>query len=287
MIMHVARAGEQRGRVVLQLRTANPSRYALEAAVRVARAFESELESLFIQDEGVINLACFPFAREISASGLRTRTLSLDEVEKDMRLSALALSRRLEDLARRAEVPLICRVVRDEPVHALAVACAEHGPWNVVALGDTALPTRGEVIAEMFETIAGTTGLILVGPMAKRSSGPIVAAVESDEALPVLLKVAQRLSSSNDLEVVIVPIGNAPDILSQLDEAARLAMADSPHTRIVTAEATHGAPEAVAETLRRLAAGLVIGEFGGILVPDRGDLRHLSRTLECPLFLMR
>ena len=39
MIAHVAQTGENRGRVVLQLGSAHPSVIALEAAVRIARAF--------------------------------------------------------------------------------------------------------------------------------------------------------------------------------------------------------------------------------------------------------
>jgi len=43
----------------------------------------------------------------------------------------------------------------------------------------------------------------------------------------------------------------------------------------------------MAETLRRLRGGIVIGQYGGLLVPDEGDLRPLLAALECPLFLVR
>ena len=48
-----------------------------------------------------------------------------------------------------------------------------------------------------------------------------------------------------------------------------------------------GAPAALAEVIRRLGTGFLIGHFGGILVPAHGDLRDLVAALECPLFLMR
>ena len=47
------------------------------------------------------------------------------------------------------------------------------------------------------------------------------------------------------------------------------------------------APAALAEVIRRLNGGFVIGHFGGLLVPADGDLRDLVAALECPLFLMR
>ena len=54
MIAHVAQAGEDRGRVVLHLQSGHPSAIALEAAVRIARAFQSEIESLFVEDEQLL-----------------------------------------------------------------------------------------------------------------------------------------------------------------------------------------------------------------------------------------
>jgi hypothetical protein len=43
----------------------------------------------------------------------------------------------------------------------------------------------------------------------------------------------------------------------------------------------------MAETLRRLHGGIVICRFGGLVVPEEGDLRPLASALECPLFLVR
>ena len=51
MIAHVASSGEDRGRVVLQLGSRTPNEVALNAAIRIARAFQSEIESLFVEDQ--------------------------------------------------------------------------------------------------------------------------------------------------------------------------------------------------------------------------------------------
>ena len=57
--------------------------------------------------------------------------------------------------------------------------------------------------------------------------------------------------------------------------------------RINSAEVARGEAAVIAETLRRLQGGFVIGQFGGLVVPDEGDLRPLGAALECPLFLIR
>ena len=59
--------------MVLHLRSGRPSTVALEAALRVARAFGSEIESLFVEDEQLFDCAAYGFAREVSLSGRQSR----------------------------------------------------------------------------------------------------------------------------------------------------------------------------------------------------------------------
>ena len=61
MIAHVAQSGEDRGRVVIRIGSGHPSTVALEAAVRIARAFGSDLESLFVEDEQLFDCAAYGF----------------------------------------------------------------------------------------------------------------------------------------------------------------------------------------------------------------------------------
>ena len=91
MIAHVARAGEDRGRVVLRLcPTCHQSEVALEAAIKVAQAFDAEVESLFVEEQQLIEMASFPFASEISLAGRSRRALSPATIESEMRGMAAA-----------------------------------------------------------------------------------------------------------------------------------------------------------------------------------------------------
>ena len=128
MIAHVAETGENQGRVVLQLGSAHPSAIALEAAVRIARAFQSEIESIFIEDEQLFDCAAYGFVREVSLTGRQRQVMSPAGMTRDLRFAARAARRQLEVLAQRAEVPLRARIVRDDPLRALSIACAETGP---------------------------------------------------------------------------------------------------------------------------------------------------------------
>ena len=156
MIVHVAAAGESRGRVVLQVGCGEPSGLALEAAVRVAQAFNSEIETLFVESQQLLQMASYPFAKEISLTGRSSRPISSADIEQDLRYVSQAVQRKLDAMARAAEVPVRWRVMRAEPAEAVAQACAECGPWNVVALGQVENALRDEaacLVVEVFPLV--------------------------------------------------------------------------------------------------------------------------------------
>lgn len=286
MIAHVAQSGEDRGRVVLHLGSAHPSTVAIEAALRVARAFGSDLESLFVEDEQLFDCAAYGFVREVSLTGQQSRAISLDGLMRDLHLTAQGARRQVEALARKAEVPLRCRVVRDEPLRALSIACTETGPWNVVALGEP-FTGNGLMLKQLICEISGSTGLVTVGPKAQRVTGPVVVAVEDTAQLPDLLRAAERLAALDDAEIVLLLIAPDEDQLFQMDGEARLVVEAGEGVRIQSAAVARGEAAVIAETLRQLHGGIVICEFGGLVVPEGGDLRSLASVLECPLFVVR
>jgi hypothetical protein len=287
MIAHVAEFGEDRGRVVVHLGSAQPSAIALEAAVRVARAFQSEIECVFVEDAQLFDCAAYSFVREVSLSGRQRRVVSTAGMTEDLRLAAKGARRQLEALARRAEVPLRSRVVRDEPLRAIAIACAERGPWNLVALAEPFASGNGSMLRQLLLEIAGTTGLVTVGPMAQRVTGPAIVVVEDPQRLPGMLRTAGRLAALDGSEIVLLLVAADEEGLALLEGQARLLAPDREELRIELAEVAHGEAAVIAEGLRRLKGGFVICQLGGLIVPDAGDLRPLAGALECPLLVVR
>jgi hypothetical protein len=286
MIAHVAESGENSGRVVLHFSSAQPNALALAAAIRVARAFGSEVEMLFVEDEQLYDCAAYTFVREVSLTGRQRRVVSAADIGRDLHFAARGARRQIEALARRAEVPLRTRVVRDEPLRALSVACAERGPWNVVALAEP-FAGNGALLHQLLLEVAGTTGLVVVGPKAQRVEGFPVAVVEDIQRLPDMLRTAERLAALDGTQVVLLLVASEDERLHSMDGEARLVLEGREDVHIEVAAATHGAAVVIAEALRRLRGGFVICQLGGLLVPDEGDLRPLAGGLECPLFVVR
>lgn len=287
MIAHVAEAGEGRGRVVLRYSIGDPSPTAIAAAVRVARAFKAEIESLFIEDTQLLDLAKHPFVKELTFGGRTRRAVTRRGLESGFRASFVAARRRIAEAARAADVPLSERVVRDEPVHALAAACAQNGPWNVIALAEPFSSGSSEAIRDLFERVRDATGLVLAGPAARRMSGPVVVVAEDLERLPGMLRLAERVAKATEDQVLLALLADDETALAQFDGEVRLALADRPDIGIRQSIAVHGEPAAAAEVIRRLQAGFVIARFGGVVAPRDQIWRPLVTALECPLFLVR
>jgi hypothetical protein len=287
MIAHVAAAGEERGRVVVWLPTAGrASPPAIEAAMMLARAFGSEVESLFVEDKQLFDLAQFPFARQL-ASGEGWRSMAAPDLEHELRFVGAALQRQVADAAKRAAIPCRARTMRDDPLGALAKACAENGPWNVVAIAEPFAATDDKRLREVFASVSDMTGVMVAGATARISSGPVVAAVEQFERLGPMLKAAERLARAANCDVKLMLVGNRPNDLSELEGRARLLFGESGGPELETVLAARGDVAAVAGAVRRHKAGLVLAQYGGLVVSGEDTPRSLTAALPCPLLVVR
>jgi hypothetical protein len=288
VIAHVAAAGEGRGRVVLWLgSSAQASASAIDAAMVLARAYQSEVESLFVEDRQLFDLAEFPFARTLDSDGESWRPLPRENLEREMHFVGAALQRQVADAARRAAIPFSARVVRDDPLSAVASACAENGPWNVVAIAEPFGAGDEKRLAQVFASVLDTTGVVIAGPLARRTQGPVVAAVEKFERLGPMLKAAERLAAVTGGDVKLMLIGSRPDELAWLEGEVRLLLGDSEGPQIETVLAATADVVPVAEAVRRHKGAFLLAQYGGQVVSAETSLRPLASALECPLLLVR
>ena len=293
MIAHVAQADEQRGRVVLWLGAAGETQStAVDAALRLAQAFESEVESVFIEDRQLFDLAALPFAREIPFSGRGSRAMSADVLARDMQVHAAAVQRDVLARARAADVKAQARVVRAEPVEALAAVCAENGPWNVVAVGTpvrngTGTGHMGAGLAELFQSVHATTGIVVAGPKAERTSGPVIAVVEELDRVVPMMRAAERIATATGGDARIWLLEHDQGRQEWIEGQIRLALGTTPGLKLEVLDMSVHTPQSVAGLMRRAGAGFVIARFGGMLARREQDVAPFAEMLDGPLFLVR
>lgn len=293
MIAHVAQADEQRGRVVLWLGAAGEAQdTAVDAALRLAQAFESEIESVFIEDRALFDLAGLPFAREIPRSGAGAQALSVEALARDMRAQASALQRHVLSRAKKADVKAQARVVRADPVQALADVCAENGPWNVVTLGmparsDNGTGHAGAGLAALFDTVHATTGIVVTGRSARRTSGPVIAVVEELDRVVPMMRAAERIATATGGVASLWLLEHDQARQDWIEGQIRLALGTAPGLRFDVVDMSAHTPQSVARLMRRAGAGFVLTRFGGMLIPRERDVARFVELLDGPLFLVR
>ena len=293
MIAHVAEAEEQRGRVVLWLGGGGEiQKTAVDAAIALAQAFQSEVESLFIEDRQYFDLAALPFAHEISLSGRSKRAMSAEALAQDLKAHASALQRQVLERARAAEVRALARVVRAEPVQALAEVCAEKGPWNVVTVGvpvrdGTATGHLGAGLAEVFHAVHATTGVVVAGAKARHTSGPVIAVVEELERAVPMMRAAQRIATATGGDARLWLLEQDQARQDWIEGQIRLALGATARLKLEVIDMAVHTPQSVAGLMRRAGAGFVITRFGGLLTPRERDVAPFAELLDGPLFLVR
>lgn len=139
----------------------------------------------------------------------------------------------------------------------------------------------------MFTVIDGTTALVLVGPKARRVTGPSLVVVEDMQRLPDMLRAAERLSALDEAPITVLLVAPDEHALAGMDHAAKLALAGKERVRIEYAVVGRGMAAVAAEALRRQQPGFVVCQFAGTVIPEEGDLSPLAAALECPLLLVR
>jgi hypothetical protein len=99
-----------------------------------------------------------------------------------------------------------------------------------------------------------------------------------------MLRTAERFAALDEAGIVLLLVASDEEQLERMDGEVRLVVEAREDVRIQSAAVARGAAAAVAETLRQLNGGIVICRFGGLVVPEGGDLAPLASVLECPLF---
>ncbi len=277
-------------KIVLRLRSSAPSRLALEAAVRAARALERRLSGVYIESSELMQLAALSCAREISFTGRdASAVLTPERLAEDMRLVAAAAHRELRALAELAGIDLDFEVVRDDPGRALERPVE---PGTLLALGEPFNATEAARLSHLLNEANAIAGAIITGPRSHRVRGPVVVAIEEAARAPLLLAYAQRLQSEDRNGIVLLLVGDTRQRIAELRTAIeRLPRPDANLTLaqalISRAAAGRGAAGILAEAVIRYQGGFAIAHLGRLIRAREQELKMLAQTLECPLLLLK
>jgi|GEM_PF-592783 len=267
-------------RVLVPMDVSSEAKAGLLFAARLARALESRLEGLFIEDQDLMSLAGLPFTRELSLTSGRPQSLDLDRLERDFRAKAAAAQRLLAEVAQAEKIPSSFRTARGKTELEITSAVQE---GDLVAVGRAlgAVVGRGAQGGAIRAASRRPAGSILftghrpsVRPLA------VEAVVKGTASCEAALGLAERLAKA-----LKVPLGvHVADAAGGQDLENRIRAALS-EPALVRHHAT-----ATAESL--IAA--LCGRAGRLVVSAAAALQHEHETIErvaagiaSPLILVR
>lgn len=287
MIVHVAEAGESRGRVVLHCGyspAANDA--ALKVALHIAKAYRSELEGLLVENQQIFALAGHAFAHEIALADGAVQGLDAGELQHQHRALYEAESRHIYKAAATAGVEARVQTVHDDDIAALVRCCAALGPWNVVVLAEPTDGSGDEMIGRVLAAVQDATGVVAVPRRARLSEGPVFVAVEDEDRMSTMLRTAERLAVVTGAEIKLLLTAAGDEELHWLEAQARLLVADNNRCSIILNDTTRVPASSIAGRVGAMSASFLIAKHGGSVLPYE-DSRSLTSALRCPVFCIR
>lgn len=269
-----------RGKVVVRMRGSAASPLILEAATRVARTFRGELRGLFVENEELLALAQMPFAREISLTGLQSRSLSLDVVRKEMQAASATMKREFDRLTRAARIPAHFESIQGAAEEALKHATEDAG---ILAIGEPlALATPG-IFADILHEITSLSGVVVVGSAACRAEGPILTIIDPDCDVALLVDTAEKIAEEGNDEVILLIAAQDGAQAEKIEHEAQAAIDTGTRYRFERVGSI--TPKSLASLVERREAGLVVARIGGPVAGD--DASRFACAVDCPLLLLR
>jgi hypothetical protein len=265
--------------VVIHVRAGRPAPAALAAAVALAQALEIDVRGHYVEDEALLALAALPCAREVSFAGGRSGVISTARLQSDMTQASMTLRRDLARLAAEAGVPVQCDVVRADPDAALDATCAA---GTIIALTEPFDLAQARALPRLLSA-GQAAGVLLCGPHATETEGPLIVLLSAMAGLNGIMEVASSLQGEDGRELAVLTLGTDSDETAQLTSAARIATGYDRSVPITAVEARRG-PGMIADTARRMGAGLVVAKWQET---SAIDLAGLVAALDCPLLLVR
>lgn len=285
MTAHVAEASEGSGRVLLWL---DPNiltaPQAIEASIRLAAAYRSELETVDVAPQEFAIGDGVPI-RRVASRTAPAIAVALDDAAARRRL-AIRQRREVDELAASYDVPVAHTEVIGDAMDHLAEMCTARGPWNVVALSRTPSADVAAIISDIFANVSGATGVLVGSRRNGPWSGQVAVVAEDGERLPSMLRAAERIAGPLGTTYLIVAAPTQQTV-DELETQARLMPEGGGRLRYTQSRPTFGIDGALDEALIAAAPNLVIARFGGTLLSDGAALSRALALTGAAFLLVR
>lgn len=178
-------------RLVLELAQGPIDARVMRVAAEFARDFGLDVFGVYTEDEALLQLAGFPFAREISLLTHDWRPLDAGSVAEELRGHAETVRRHLREMLDRMGISGGFEVRRGDPVHCVAGVCS---PADVIVVTASATVRRARLEQAWVAAERSPAAVLVLPERVVRHKGPIVAVArdQDDPCVAVAAQLADR-----------------------------------------------------------------------------------------------
>ncbi len=271
-------------RIVVGLTSASDAERAIAAATTVARVVEAHLVGLCVQEQAMLDLADFPFARVLDVDSPKPREVSRQSMQQAFARTAAVCRQALLKHADRAHVNWSFSAQQGE-FNTVLQATTGTGDY-VVLTGESHGMGLHAQLRDLRLVPARVGGVVVAGPHRKRrSAGPIVAIDDGDETGARTVAIAAHLAALNDKPLNLFVIAASDADADRIRNRAE-ALMEFKQT-LTTHRYLPGSPQAIAASLIHLSPFFVVGDLDGEPFNDDEIAVQLFRAAKAPVLLLR
>lgn len=271
-------------RIVVGLKSASNVDRTVAAATVLAGVVDAGIIGLFVQEEIMLDMAEFPFARVLDIDDPQPRKISRQSMHEAFARTAATCKRALSVHAGKARVNWSFSI-RQGDFDATVEAMAGIGDYVVVP-GETPGIGIQAVIAALRLRPTNVAGIVVAArDSAIRSPGPVVAIDDGDETGVRTVALAARLAAaqSKSLHLFAVAATNA-----DADRiAARAAALTGSRQAMTMHRYAPGFPQSIAAGIAQLLPSFVVGDLDGEPFSDDTVATCVMRAARAPVLLLR
>lgn len=271
-------------RLILDLYHGAADAETLRAAAEFARLLGLDMHCLFIEDEAVLALAAFPFAREIRLPTHEWTPLNTDTLATELRQTAAQARRLMDEIIRSVGVASEFEVLSGDPAACIAAIC-EAG--DIVVVAEPSLPAARAAygVTRLHEAAHASAAVVLLLPARMKSRrGPVVAVLT--DAADASLDVACRIAvAAHEGVTILLPEAVRAEAGDRLRERGRALGLRHEQIRL---HATHGNE---ADDLLRALAGtrehIIVMVRDGSAMADAASASRIATVRGVPVLLIK
>lgn len=204
--------------IILKLGGRCPNKAALSVGFQVAKGAGLPLRALYLEDENLFKASRFSFSREVGMSG-SLRSFELHELKRENKIAIRSLEREVRRRSQAARISADFLTLSDNVSEQFRSYC---GAENIIVMGEhlSARQLTRDFISLREGGCSG--GVLMAGPRALVSEGPLVLIVHSMDAWQNGLEMVRDYLQTLEQTVILMCVGevieHADQLRADLDE---------------------------------------------------------------------